>query len=299
MVSDQRRAHVLQHGELAENVGVLERPADAHAANGMGRRAGDVAPFERHAAAVGAQMASQKVEEGRLAGAVRTDHGGDGLRRNVQADVGHSREAVEGFAHVAGAKHRCLRKPQEASAQCAEHAAREHEHEHDQDRAENERPVLRVGIDVLVEQDQDRGADGWPPEMADAAQDGHDEYFRRFRPVGEVGEHTAIEYAEQGTGPTGERARHHEGGELVATHVHADEFRALGVLADGGQNAAERGLDDAPQEPESEANQQQDQQIVVVARCAALPTQGTRTSNPCWDRARWTGPARHQSPSST
>ena len=42
---DQRGLHVLEHRELAEDIGVLERAADAHAADRVRRRAGDVAPL--------------------------------------------------------------------------------------------------------------------------------------------------------------------------------------------------------------------------------------------------------------
>ena len=206
-------------------------------------------PSNAHAAAVGAQMAGQEIEQGRLAGAVRTDHRGDALRRHVEADARDRGEAVERLADVADLKHRAASaRAAMPGLQRADDAAGKHEQQHDQDRAEDERPVLRVGGDLLVEQDQHGGADGRAPEAAEAAEDRHDQHLGRFRPVGEVGEYAAIEDAEQRAREAGECAGHDECGELVAAHVHADELRALRVLADRGQDAAERRADDAPQQ---------------------------------------------------
>src|SRR5262245_19768660 len=63
----------------------------------------------------------------------------------------------------------------ETGAQGAEDAAGENEHQDDQDRAEDQRPVLSVCIDLLVEQDQDRSTYGRSPKVSDASQDGHDQ----------------------------------------------------------------------------------------------------------------------------
>src|SRR4051812_12799593 len=70
--------------------------------------------------------------------------------------------------------------------------AREHEQQHDQDRAEHERPVLRVRGDLLVQENEDEGADGRAVEAPHAAQERHDQDLGRLRPVREVGEHTAV-----------------------------------------------------------------------------------------------------------
>ena len=71
-----------------------------------GARAGDVAALERDAAGVGVQMAGQEIEQSRFAGAVRADHGGDALRRHVEAHAADRGETAEGFADVADIKHR-------------------------------------------------------------------------------------------------------------------------------------------------------------------------------------------------
>src|SRR5690242_1454369 len=48
------------------------------------------------------------------------------------------------------------------------------EQQDQEDRAEHKRPVMRVGGDGLVQPDQHRGAHRRPPEIAHAAEDGHD-----------------------------------------------------------------------------------------------------------------------------
>ena len=70
------------------------------------------------------------------------------------------------LADVAHLKHRAVSAMRaSAGMQRADDAAGKDEQQHDQDRAEDERPVLRVGGDLLVEQDQHRGADRRAPEM--------------------------------------------------------------------------------------------------------------------------------------
>src|SRR5581483_1488874 len=98
-------------------------------------------------------------------------------------------------------------------------AAGEDEEQDDQHHAHREGPILGVGGDLLVEHDEGGSPDGRPPECAHAAEDGHDQRLGRLGPVAEVGEHAAVEDAEQGTRDAGEEARHHEGGELVGAHV--------------------------------------------------------------------------------
>src|SRR5262245_4282171 len=55
--------------------------------------------------------------------------------------------------------------------------AGEHEEQEDEDGAQDQRPVLRVGDDLLVEPDQDEGADRGAVEGAHAAEQGHDEHL--------------------------------------------------------------------------------------------------------------------------
>src|SRR5688572_11863455 len=144
--------------------------------------------------------------------------------------------------------------------------ARKHEEQHDEDAAEDEGPVLRVRGDLLVEHEEDEGAHGGPVEVAHPAQNGHDEDLGRFGPVREVGEHAAVEDAEETARETGEGTRDDEGEQLVAPHVDADELRPFGILPDRGQDAAEGRAYHPAQEPQARGHQHHRHQVEVVAR---------------------------------
>src|SRR3990167_6104974 len=159
-------------------------------------------------------------------------------------------------------------EPREAPAagvERADDAAGKREQEHDQDRAEHERPVLGVGRDLLVQHEQHERADGGAVEVAHAAEDRHDQALRGLRPVDEVGEHAAVEDPEERAREARERPREHEGEQLPAPDVHADELRALGVLPDRREDAAERRADDAAEEPEAQGHHYHREQVEVVA----------------------------------
>src|SRR5690348_6839065 len=108
-----------------------------------------------------------------------------------------------------------------AGNDAADDAAGEGEEQHQQDDTEHERPVFRVGGDLVVEQDQRRSADHRPPEMLHAAEDGHDHHFGRFRPVDEIGEDAAARNAKQCARNASEATGDNEGRELVGAHVDA------------------------------------------------------------------------------
>ena len=93
----------------------------------------------------------------------------------------------------------------------------------------------------------------------DAAEDGHDQHLGRLRPVAEVREHATIEDAEQAAGKPGEAAGQREHDQLVETHVDADELCALGIVADGGEDAAERRAHDAAHGGDGQGGQDQRQ----------------------------------------
>src|SRR5689334_10654965 len=157
--------------------------------------------------------------------------------------------------------------------------AREDEQEDDQDGAQDQRPVLGVGDDLLVEPDEGQRAHRGAVEGPHAAQQGHDEHLGGLGPVGEVGEDAAVEDAEESPGQPGEDARQHEGGQLVASHVDPDELRPLRILADGREHAAEGRGDYPPQGPETEGDQDQAREVVVVRRAVA-PQEGHRGDDP-------------------
>ena len=86
----ERRDDVLEHGHLAEEPGDLERPPDAPVRALPRRQAVDRLPVEPDLAGVRRHRPVDDVEERRLAGAVRTDQGGDRSLLDLE------RAAVEG-----------------------------------------------------------------------------------------------------------------------------------------------------------------------------------------------------------
>src|SRR5262245_15015985 len=66
--------------------------------------------------------------------------------------------------------------PQEQGDRACD-AARKHEEEHHENGPEHERPVLRIGHDLLVEPDEHGCAQSGPPEGAHPAQQRHDQYL--------------------------------------------------------------------------------------------------------------------------
>src|SRR5215813_2017938 len=149
-----------------------------------------------------------------------------------------------------------LRRAHQALGRPGE-AARKYEEQEDENGAQHERPVLRVGDDLLVQQDEDERAHARPHEGAHAAQERHDQHLGRLGPVGKVGEDASIEDAEQSAGEPGEEAGEGEGGQLVAPDVYPDELRPFGILPYGREHAAERRGDDSPEYPQRQRHQDQ------------------------------------------
>src|SRR5215510_3468767 len=71
--------------------------------------------------------------------------------------------------------------------------AGEYEEQHDEDRAQDERPVLRVGDDLLVEPDEHESAQRRAHEVDHAAQERHDHHLAGLDPVREVGKVAPVE----------------------------------------------------------------------------------------------------------
>src|SRR2546422_480375 len=138
------------------------------------------------------------------------------------------------------------------------------EEKHDENGAEDEGPVLRVRDDLLVEPEEHESSQGRPEEGAHAPQERHDQHLGGLGPVGEVREDSSIEDAEEPAGQAGEGARDHEGAEFVASHVDADELRALRVLTDGREHAPEGRPHDAAEEPQAAADHEQGEKVEIL-----------------------------------
>ena len=91
----QRDAHVLERGQVREHRGNLERPDHAEPGDLRRRERGDVAALVRDAAASRLEKLREKVEAGRLAGAVGANQRVDRAATHLQRDVLDCREAAE------------------------------------------------------------------------------------------------------------------------------------------------------------------------------------------------------------
>src|SRR5579863_7852288 len=104
------------------------------------------------------------------------------------------------------ARRQIMPQAAEAGDKPADDAAGECEQQHQQDHAEDERPILRVVGDLLVEPDEGQRPDRRAPEKFDAAEDRHDDDLGGFRPEHIVGEDAAAENAVQRAGESGKAA---------------------------------------------------------------------------------------------
>jgi hypothetical protein len=86
---------VFERGHRREQADVLERPRHAPCEDAVGSRVCDVLAFEEDPARRRPVQAGEHVEEGRLAGAVRTDDRDDRFLGDVEADVVDCRQAAE------------------------------------------------------------------------------------------------------------------------------------------------------------------------------------------------------------
>ena len=80
----QRQAQVLVDREAAEQVGDLERAGDALLADAVRRQPLDGAAVQTHDAAARREQPRYEIEQGRLAGAIRTDQSVDLAGTNVR-----------------------------------------------------------------------------------------------------------------------------------------------------------------------------------------------------------------------
>ena len=93
---DRRRQHVLEHGHVGERFRNLIGAADAEAAAVPRAHAGDVSAVEHDPAAAWRQHAGDHVEQGGLAGAVRSQNADDFARLDFEVDPVDDDEPAEG-----------------------------------------------------------------------------------------------------------------------------------------------------------------------------------------------------------
>jgi hypothetical protein len=96
------QAHVVHDRELGQRLGELEGPDHAAPGDLVRRDAAEVLALERPGALVGLVEAGEQVEEGRLAGTVRTDQRGDDAALHLEVVDLDRGEAAEAAGHPVG-----------------------------------------------------------------------------------------------------------------------------------------------------------------------------------------------------
>ena len=135
------------------------------------------------------------------------------------------------------AQHRHASVPQAQAAQRAPDAAREIHHAGDEDQADDQRPMLGVGADQILHQQEHAGADRGPDQRPGAAQHRHDQHVAGGAPIERVRRDEAVEDGVEAAGEPGEGAADGEGQELVGARRIADGAHPLLVLADADEDA--------------------------------------------------------------
>ncbi len=95
MVRKQRHLDVLDDAHRGIALRHLERPSDAEPPDPPRRQQGDVIGAEKNPSGVGADLAVEDVETGRLAGPVRTNQGEEFARSQVETDIDHGGDAAK------------------------------------------------------------------------------------------------------------------------------------------------------------------------------------------------------------
>ena len=147
----ERRLHILEDGELREDVGALKRAAHAHAADAVRRHAGDVAPVEQHPPRGGLQVPGDEVEEGRFAGAIGSDDRRDLARLDSEATSATALKPAKDLLRPRTSSTRASPRGTARQRRSADDAAGKDKQQRQQHDAQHQRPILGGGGDLIVE----------------------------------------------------------------------------------------------------------------------------------------------------
>ena len=239
------------------------------------------------------QGPGQQVDEGRLARAVRPDHGmaRAGFERKI--DVPRDDQGAEilaqplrfqngGFQNGGfenGGPWRPLPEAADQRVEHAEQAARREQDRDDECDADHQLPIGRIGAEhglgQVLQDREHRDADEGAVEPARAAQDQHDEDVARHLELVDADRDVALDLDPDGAGDPGDHRRDDIDMAHALLHRRADGVHAPDILADADQRAAERRIDDGAGDEEAEDRGRR-----------------TRTSSCCCNRERRTGTGR-------
>ena len=284
-------ANVLADAQRRKQIGDLERAADAGVRDLFRRMAGDRLAQQRYRALVRRIHAGQQIERRGLAGAVGADQRVQRAVGNRDVDALHRPDAAEALDDVAGGKHRAVDvrfRPQEFRQRQhfdparrhrgifdrllaerrdqpladADQAGRRKHDEGDEHQAEPEQPVLGVDAEEFAEQDEEQRAERRPQEAAHAADHDHRQQIAGERHRDRIGRGHAVLEQQEDAGKPGNGGGQHEGGELVAIGRIAEKARALLVLADRHQHAADGRIVEAPQQDQHQECDRRDEPVI-------------------------------------
>ena len=98
--------NILVHGQPGKWPYDLERAGDAAPRQPVRGNAGNILAAVTNAAAARRQKSADHREQGRLAGAVRSDQSGDAPGLDIERDIIHGQQSAEAFADTIDAKQR-------------------------------------------------------------------------------------------------------------------------------------------------------------------------------------------------
>ena len=149
----------------------------------------------------------------------------------------------------------------------ADDAARQHENHEDRGQPENQQGLVEPAGEQPVDDDEDQGADDRAGQAAHAAGDDHEDEIGR--PEHREGrgrrQRNRLDEIEAG-GEAGECPGQHEGEQLDLGDVDADGSRRLGVVAHGGQRQADPAVQQRPDDPGREDEQDQADIVQLLER---------------------------------
>ena len=157
------------------------------------------------------------------------------------------------------AGHEAVEIDEAADDAAAQEADQQHEHD-----AEHELPgrsQTQRGLEEILQEQPDGGADQRAEQRAPAADGGlHHELAGGVEGEG-VGRHEGLEHAEQAAGEARVSGGDHEGGQLVAVDVVADRGGAQRIVPDRAENGADRRAHDPERDDDADEIAQRDELI--------------------------------------
>ena len=145
----------------------------------------------------------------------------------------------------------------------ADETRRRKHDEGDEHEAEPEQPVLGVDPQKFAEQDEEQRAQRRPQETAHSADHDHRQEIAGERDRDRIGRGHAVLEQQEDAGEAGNPCGQYERGQLVAVGRIAEETRALLVLADRDQHAADGRIMETPEQDQDQEGDCRDEPVII------------------------------------